>query len=357
MAGKKRMQKTRKTEITLIPGRNPDGSSRYNEIRIPDAVKPGDAGVKPGVAIESLRNIPKSVPPSYAIGITFPGNGCGNIERSYRGVPSASPENRLPLFRRRFLRGRDGRSFDYRHFAPGRFIRGRFFEGNGNRRRFRNRWFRDRLFKDRRLGSRRFGSRWRLNRRYRGGRFPGGFFTLSAEYEKPQAETRENEQYPGNDERGPGESVPVLFFLYGNGFFIEPPRGWFMGIKFKIGKFRFPVILVYGLERHAQVLMVRVGRRIQIYSVRGDFAPGIGGYDHLHRRFSLRPRLNILNHNTAYVKRVGHGPGKTLIEIDLHTALAVVNRGKDQSPFNIRIFFEYGIEFPVGEFYANSRSH
>jgi hypothetical protein len=135
---------------------------------------------------------------------------------------------------------------------------------------------------------------------------------------------------------------------------IETLGGTIVLFQLKIGKFQIPATIIQGFKGNTQVLVLTAGTGIQIQGLGTDMAPGITGNDHLNRRLSLRPGLDVLHHQTADVQRIRHSPGITFIEVYLHTSLIIVNRRKHKPFLDIGILINDGIEFAISNFYANS---
>jgi hypothetical protein len=70
----------------LIPGRNNNRGSGNYEVRVADIIKPGNARIKPGVAVKGVGNIPESIAVSYPVTNSFFGNYRWNVIRSYRSA-------------------------------------------------------------------------------------------------------------------------------------------------------------------------------------------------------------------------------------------------------------------------------
>lgn len=184
-------------ELPLIFRRNTDSRSGDNKIRISDIVKPRNTGVKPGIPIESLRNIPQGIAPADPVGGAFFGNACRHIVRRHRRGGTIAARSRSP--------DRRGRRLDYRR--PGRGFRRRRL-GSGRRRLGSRR---------RGLGSRRRGFRRTFtlraglglfNRRIPGAKKGNGSVP---EHKKPQNQKPQNYDKTYNNNKEPGETAGFFF--------------------------------------------------------------------------------------------------------------------------------------------------
>jgi hypothetical protein len=124
--------------------------------------------------------------------------------------------------------------------------------------------------------------------------------------------------------------------------------------KLKVGKFTVPAVFVKGFEGHIEVMVFPARAGIHVNGVRRYFPFPAGGNNQLNGRLPFGPGPDLFHHKTPYVQGVGHGFGKTFIEIYLYAALIIMNSGKNKPFFDRGIFLDYGIKFPVGDFNANS---
>jgi hypothetical protein len=123
--------------------------------------------------------------------------------------------------------------------------------------------------------------------------------------------------------------------------------------QLKIGNISARRIFLQGSKGNAQMLAPTL-RGTQVHNVHRKLPRRVGSQYHFYGRRPLRLGFDILHHKAADIQGIGHGLGRTIVEIYLGAFLIVVCGGKYKPLLNRGIFLQDRIEFTVCDLNTNS---